>query len=145
MRDEFTHPFTNVSGTAVEVWQWIRNSITHFTWHVITYPCWDECWSKFKGCKLWGFKFGWPHTRCKCHALEPYLNCIGTIKLHLPGKWDIYWFPCLKIKTVVVGTGISEGYLCALNCHTPNILIVYNYQVYCQIWHLTLTHTIRGR
>ena len=31
------------SHATVEVWEWISNFITHFTEHVLTYPCWD--WS----------------------------------------------------------------------------------------------------
>ena len=27
--------------STVEVWEWISNIISHFTRHVITYPCWD--------------------------------------------------------------------------------------------------------
>ena len=37
--DEITYPFPNFNGCAVEVWEWISNFITHFTGHVITYPC----------------------------------------------------------------------------------------------------------
>ena len=29
-----------IHGATVEVWEWISNFITHFTGHVITYPCW---------------------------------------------------------------------------------------------------------
>ena len=35
------YPFPNVNGGAVEDWEWMSNSITQFTGHVITYPCWD--------------------------------------------------------------------------------------------------------
>ena len=36
--DEITYPLPNFNGEAVEVWEWIRNFIPHFTGHVITYP-----------------------------------------------------------------------------------------------------------
>ena len=39
--DEITYPFLNFNGVTVEVWEWISNSIPHFTGQVITYPCWD--------------------------------------------------------------------------------------------------------
>ena len=35
----------------VEVWEWIRNFISHFPWYVVTYPCWDQ-W-------LWGPSHHW--------------------------------------------------------------------------------------
>ena len=39
--DEITHPFLNLNGATVEVWDWISNFITpHFSRYVITYPCW---------------------------------------------------------------------------------------------------------
>ena len=37
--DEITYPFPNFNGATVEVPEWIRNFIPHFTKHVITYPC----------------------------------------------------------------------------------------------------------
>ena len=36
--DEITHPFPNFNGTAIEVWEWISNFITHYIMDVITYP-----------------------------------------------------------------------------------------------------------
>ena len=39
--DEITNPFPNFNSATVEVWEWISNLISHFTGHVITYPCWD--------------------------------------------------------------------------------------------------------
>ena len=39
--DEITYPFPNFNSTTVEVWEWKRNFIPHFTGHVMTYPCWD--------------------------------------------------------------------------------------------------------
>ena len=39
--DEITYPFSNFSGAAVEVWEWINNFILHFTQYVVIYPCWD--------------------------------------------------------------------------------------------------------
>ena len=41
MWDEIIHPFLNVKHATVEVWEWIRNFIPHFTGHGITYPCKD--------------------------------------------------------------------------------------------------------
>ena len=39
--DKITYPFLNFNGVTAEVKEWIRNSISHFTVHVITYPCSD--------------------------------------------------------------------------------------------------------
>ena len=39
MWDEMTYPFPNFNGCTVEVWEWINNFISHFSVHVITYPC----------------------------------------------------------------------------------------------------------
>ena len=39
--DEITYPFPNFNSCTIEVWEWICNFISHFTGHVITYPCWD--------------------------------------------------------------------------------------------------------
>ena len=39
--DKITYPFLNFSGCTVEVWEGMNNFIPHFTWYVITYPCWD--------------------------------------------------------------------------------------------------------
>ena len=42
MWDGITYPFPNFNGAAFEVWEWISYFISHFTEHVITYPCrWD--------------------------------------------------------------------------------------------------------
>ena len=41
MSDEITYPFPNFYSAAVEVWEWIRTFISHFTGHVITYQCLD--------------------------------------------------------------------------------------------------------
>ena len=38
---EIIYPLSNVNGTAVEVWQWISNFISHFIVEVIDYPCWE--------------------------------------------------------------------------------------------------------
>ena len=35
--DEITYAFSNFNGCTVEVWEWIRNFIPHFTMDVITY------------------------------------------------------------------------------------------------------------
>ena len=35
------YPFPNFNGTTFEVWEWISNFTLNFTWHVITYACWD--------------------------------------------------------------------------------------------------------
>ena len=34
--------FLSLPNAAVEVWEWISDLITHFTGHVITYPCTDQ-------------------------------------------------------------------------------------------------------
>ena len=39
MCDEITYLFLNVNGATIEVWKWMNNFISHFTRHVITYPC----------------------------------------------------------------------------------------------------------
>ena len=39
--DEITYPFENLNGASIQVYEWISNSIPHFTRQVITYPCWD--------------------------------------------------------------------------------------------------------
>ena len=39
MWEDITFPFPNFNGCTVEVWEWISNFISHFTEHVITYPC----------------------------------------------------------------------------------------------------------
>ena len=38
---EISYPFPNFNGCTNEVWEWISNFISHFTGHVISYPCWD--------------------------------------------------------------------------------------------------------
>ena len=40
VEDEITYAFPNFNGCAVEVWEWIRNFIPHFTGNVITYARW---------------------------------------------------------------------------------------------------------
>ena len=40
----FIHSQTSTFNCIVEVWEWISNFISHFTGHVITYPCWDWPW-----------------------------------------------------------------------------------------------------
>ena len=39
--DEITYPVLNFNGATVEIYEWISNSIPHFTGCVITHPCWD--------------------------------------------------------------------------------------------------------
>ena len=41
MWDEITYPFPNFNSTNVVVSEWRRNFVSHFTGHMITYPCWD--------------------------------------------------------------------------------------------------------
>ena len=41
MWDEIPLPFPNFNGSAVEVWEWLRNFIPHFIMGVITFPFWD--------------------------------------------------------------------------------------------------------
>ena len=38
---EIKYSFQKLNSTTVEVWEWISNSMTHFTGYVITYPVWD--------------------------------------------------------------------------------------------------------
>ena len=38
---QITYLFTNLIDATVEVWELISHFISHFTGHVITYPCWD--------------------------------------------------------------------------------------------------------
>ena len=40
--DEFTYPFPNFDGAAVEFWEWMINFIPHIVMDVIIYPCWGE-------------------------------------------------------------------------------------------------------
>ena len=40
-----TYPFLNLNGVTVEIYEWICNSILHFTGRVIIYTCWDLKWS----------------------------------------------------------------------------------------------------
>ena len=39
--DEIAYSFLNFNGETDDVWEWIRNFISHFTGYVITYPCCD--------------------------------------------------------------------------------------------------------
>ena len=39
--DEITYPFPNFNSAAIEIWEWISNSIQHFTVEGIMYPCRD--------------------------------------------------------------------------------------------------------
>ena len=43
--DEITYLFPNFSSATIEIWEWIRNFILHFTGHVISRPCWGYNWS----------------------------------------------------------------------------------------------------
>ena len=45
MWDEIIYPFPNFNALTVEVWEWISNFISHFTWRVFTYPCMDQSYS----------------------------------------------------------------------------------------------------
>ena len=38
---KITYPIPNFNGATVEVKEWLRHFIPHYTGHVITYPCWD--------------------------------------------------------------------------------------------------------
>ena len=38
--EEIIYPFPNFNGCIVEVWEEISNFVTHFSGHMITYPCW---------------------------------------------------------------------------------------------------------
>ena len=41
LSNDITYPFPNLSGCAVEVWEWMRNFIPHFIVGVFIFPCWD--------------------------------------------------------------------------------------------------------
>ena len=80
------YPFPNFNGCTVEVRELISNSITHFTRHVLTYPCYsrehDEAmtWSK-------RFRMTWPlvsphktkasNTELRCFLV---LSCQGQLE-----------------------------------------------------------------
>ena len=40
IQNEIIYSFPNLYGCAVEVSEWISNSMLHFTGHAFTYPCW---------------------------------------------------------------------------------------------------------
>ena len=43
MWDETTYRFPNSNGCTLNVWEWMRNFIPHFTMRIFTYPCsWAE-------------------------------------------------------------------------------------------------------
>ena len=55
VRGGIIYPFPNANGAAVKVWEWIRDFIPCFNGHVITYPCWDYCWTMLvNGPPVWG-------------------------------------------------------------------------------------------
>ena len=39
--DEINYSIPNFNGCTADVWEWINNLISHFTWYLITYPCCD--------------------------------------------------------------------------------------------------------
>ena len=39
--NEKSYPFPNFNGTAVEASERTSNFISHFTWRMISYSCWD--------------------------------------------------------------------------------------------------------
>ena len=43
--DEIIYPFPNFNGCTVEVWELISKFNKRFLMDVITYPCWNSCWS----------------------------------------------------------------------------------------------------
>ena len=43
--DKITYPFPNFNSATVEVREWFSNFIPHFLMDVITYPCWNQCYS----------------------------------------------------------------------------------------------------
>ena len=67
--DEITYPFSNFNDATMEVRAWINNFISHFTEHMIAYPCWGYSQSTLvKGtrgsirsslAKYWPCKFSW--------------------------------------------------------------------------------------
>ena len=101
---EFTYPFPNVKGAAVDVWEWISYFTPHFTWHVITYRCWD--WSNsmlVKGALGWGLLSQFPPFRY-------FPIFFRIIKTHLP-----YWISRLYL------TGVSAA---ELRWHLSNMNVI---------------------
>ena len=50
---EITHPFPNFNGAISEVCEWISNFTSHFSGHVITYPCWDKMLIRVNKMRCW--------------------------------------------------------------------------------------------
>ena len=40
--NEIVYPFPNSNEAATEIWEWMRNFISHFVMGLIIYPRWDE-------------------------------------------------------------------------------------------------------
>ena len=112
--DGMLYPFPNFSSCTIEVWEWISNFISHFTGHVITYPCWDL---KLKHVSKRGP--GHSQTLCISHRSHHYLNT------RVPGRLSkglrpsevtttlnfVYFYGCSNIFSIVEREG---WFLCQL-------------------------------
>ena len=76
MWNEITYQLSNFNDAAVEVWNWIRNSIPHFPVHVTTYPC---CYNFLY--PSWLLRWHWKSYDCPW-ASEVTLNNMGANNLH---------------------------------------------------------------
>ena len=103
---KITHPFQNFNGASVEVWEWIRNCITHIVMDIITYPCWDlnqtmsvNHVSKRNPCMIWMIASQWIND---CHLCEESVSCSIYVSLHIKDfYWRIYELPKYTYRTNV--------------------------------------------
>ena len=73
MSDEIAYVFTYIKDAAVEVWEWISNFMSHFTWCVITYPCfnWNLSNANKRGPQCSLFIFSLPkHSDSPCKSIK---------------------------------------------------------------------------
>ena len=85
---EINYPFPNFNGATVEVWEWISNFIPHFTWHVITHPCWDQSYSVLV----------FYHTRCGPCLVNLICFCDIFNTQCVPLRWWIILKLCNMVK-----------------------------------------------
>ena len=83
MWDEITYPIPNFNNCTIDVLEWIRNCISHFTEYVINYPCWttlvkgpqemDNAIRRF--CDLiWLQSNIWPHSTATSLINKEYVT-----------------------------------------------------------------------
>ena len=85
----------------VEVWEWISNSIQHFTAHVITFPFWDQSWTILvKGA---------------------YIAHIFAVTLNL--KYSLKWFRLKFGHLRYIGAFVNKPCSCIETFHTYSINI----------------------